>query len=946
MKKRSRIQTQIADRKAKRKEERQSKKRKRLPSHNNTNTAVLSSSATSNSSNNAPNEQQKQNPFNQNNVNINHKNNQLTPSQEKKQDKKKSKISSKQKTKKNKLLDMVDEATAAAIRKDDEEIAFLEKNLGLHKGNSKDKKKLHREYAKLEGYGDDFGDFLDGLDGILENIAGGDHVDDDSYEHDSLDDMMMVGHYRDSEEESLDDEASRAKKLLRKDVSFENDDDSDVDEELVPMKGGEEYYDDDYENSDEEDKYSLAESEEQENSSDEGKDNDDDDDESETHQANETRESNDESEEDNNSEDESDDDDSTANVKDHDEKYTYRPLPGQDLYGNIVDTNSADNEKPKKYIPPHLRNKQLQQPNDNQSNSQQKNDAKDDDPERKAKLMSLQRILNNNLNRLADNTLESVGKSISSIYSSNQYSIRDTNDCFWKNIKTACVVEHMVRTSLIPIYIACVSGVHFQSGDSVQLGGDIMERSVLALWGELAKYRESLSNDDSFVSKEASNYLLLLCYLYNYGVVHCTIIYDLVRHFIKYFTELDVELLLLILSHCGHQMRSDDPTALKDIVFLVQKRSVEMINDKKGSNNNDYNMVSSSRAQFIVTAITDLKNNKWKDKDTIIAEKTSNYRKVIGRMKSVVTTIGDGKSLSSNVLRVSIQDILDIETKGRWWKVGAKWAGHINNNAKGTQLDKDHNSNEKSTPQVDAKQKALLALAAKQRMNTDLRRSIFCIIMGSDDCQDAFENLVRNSMLKGKNEREVVRVIVHCCATEKVYNPYYAFLSNRISEYQSNCRFSFQLTFWDHFKQFESMKPRKAANLAKLLAYLLMNNRLNLNVLKIIDISPDEMPEAAIIFLTILFTNLFESIDDPDQITALFKRGDPSREYLEEKAREAMEEGNVLGTNDREELKANINIFLLHYLQESPKNKKKSTFRKNFKAAIKTCESDSFDLMF
>ena len=189
----------------------------------------------------------------------------------------------------------------------------------------------------------------------------------------------------------------------------------------------------------------------------------------------------------------------------------------------------------------------------------------------------------------------------------------------------------------------------------------------------------------------------------------------------------------------------------------------------------------------------------------------------------------------SKTLRVTVQDILDIEIKGRWWRVGAKWTGHKNDTEKKNQVEKESTINSKNDVKMDAKQKKLLALAAKQRMNTDLRRSIFCIIVGSDDCQDAFENLVRSDMLKGKNEREVVRVIVHCCGTEKVYNPYYAFLGNRISEYQSNCRFTFQLTFWDNFKQFDTMKPRKAANLAKLLAYLLMNNRSNLNVLKVIE---------------------------------------------------------------------------------------------------------------
>lgn len=37
----------------------------------------------------------------------------------------------------------------------------------------------------------------------------------------------------------------------------------------------------------------------------------------------------------------------------------------------------------------------------------------------------------------------------------------------------------------------------------------------------------------------------------------------------------------------------------------------------------------------------------------------------------------------------------------------------------------------------------LLQLAAQQRMNTDVRRTVFCIIMGSDDHVDAAERLLR-----------------------------------------------------------------------------------------------------------------------------------------------------------------------------------------------------------
>lgn len=37
----------------------------------------------------------------------------------------------------------------------------------------------------------------------------------------------------------------------------------------------------------------------------------------------------------------------------------------------------------------------------------------------------------------------------------------------------------------------------------------------------------------------------------------------------------------------------------------------------------------------------------------------------------------------------------------------------------------------------------LLQLAAQQRMNTDVRRTVFCVVMGSEDYMDASEKLLR-----------------------------------------------------------------------------------------------------------------------------------------------------------------------------------------------------------
>lgn len=46
-------------------------------------------------------------------------------------------------------------------------------------------------------------------------------------------------------------------------------------------------------------------------------------------------------------------------------------------------------------------------------------------------------------------------------------------------------------------------------------------------------------------------------------------------------------------------------------------------------------------------------------------------------------------------------------------------------------------------PSEDEWSTELLRLAAKQRMNTDVRRAVFCIVMGSEDYVDASERLLR-----------------------------------------------------------------------------------------------------------------------------------------------------------------------------------------------------------
>jgi len=642
--------------------------------------------------------------------------------------------------------------------------------------------------------------------------------------------------------------------------------------------------------------------------------------------------------------DDDDDDDSNASddtVEDHDNALTYRPSMGEDIYGNLIENGSGDTVKPTKYVPPHLR-KKLQGTESNGEDGGSDVVAETSSKADPETILQIKRSLNNSLNRLSENTIESVSKALSSLYS--EYPFHDINDCVWDNMRLACVPPHAVMSGLIPLYVAAMAGVHWLGGDGIQLGGCIIEWSVRELHESLVKARQPSDHQDmnSMMNKEGSNYLLIVCYLYNYGVVHCTLIYGLVRDLVASFKEVDIEALLLILSHCGQQLRSDDPSALKEIVILVKDQAQKP---------RDGDQADSSRINFMLDTVMSLKNNKPGKQQAVIREKTNQLKKVVGRIKTAAPSSLKGKK-SGSCLRVSLQDILDAETKGRWWMVGASWTGKQHNSQQDESLDieSDGDSQDPDGNEPEKEDK-LIALASSQRMNTDNRRAIFCIIMGSTDYDDAFEKLVRAGMLKPKVERDVIRVLVHCCGEEKAFNPFYGYLAMRVCEYQRKSNFTLTLTFWDTFKQMDTFPVRKVANLAKLLA-LLVGGRdgqyLNIGVLKRIDFTPSEIQENIAIFLTIFMTTLFES-SDKDRIKSVFtydtaaatapKKKKKTYDFFDSED-EDDDKGNGKSSHkeDLSELRESIAVFLLQYLKSSPKNTEGTQFHNNFCVALKICE--------
>lgn len=125
--------------------------------------------------------------------------------------------------------------------------------------------------------------------------------------------------------------------------------------------------------------------------------------------------------------------------------------------------------------------------------------------------------------------------------------------------------------------------------------------------------------------------------------------------------------------------------------------------------------------------------------------------------------------------------LFDIEKKGQWWLFG-DLVVKINYVEDVVQM---------MDVEVVEVQK-MLKLVDVQRMNIDFRKVIFCVIMSSEDYIDVFEKFFRLDLL-GKQDREIMRVLVECCLQEKVFNKYYIVFVLKLCEYDKNYKFILQV---------------------------------------------------------------------------------------------------------------------------------------------------------
>ncbi|OAV88950.1 hypothetical protein PTTG_04727 [Puccinia triticina 1-1 BBBD Race 1] len=428
---------------------------------------------------------------------------------------------------------------------------------------------------------------------------------------------------------------------------------------------------------------------------------------------------------------------------------------------------SSDNLK--RYIPPHMRSKQEEAPKDIG-----KPDAPPLDLRLKRQMMGL-------LNRVSPTSVPVCLESLRDLYVSHPRAVitHGLADLILGLISS----KDSLSPALLVTYAALVSAI---TRGGVQVSGVDIGWAATFIAELASKICEIYDTADPMntpaeeFGKSGINLLGFLSHLYFFQVVSCMLVYDIVRLLIENgLSEHRVEGLIVLLKASGLRLRHDDPSALKDIIIIVQGRRKNLENPN-------------ARTKFMLDTLTDLKNNKVRKEPQLSSgtpeELQENLKKYLGGLSKKT-------GLDPEPIQFKLKDLQEAHEKGKWWLIGAGWNGNPLVDGK-IQL---QGRTQDASPH-DSTDKVMMDLARRQGMNTDVRRSIFNAIMTGEDYVDACEK-INQLGLNSVQQREIIRVLLHCLGKEKNYNPYYTMIGQKLASESRSIQITMQYLLWDFFRE-------------------------------------------------------------------------------------------------------------------------------------------------
>ncbi|OQV20337.1 Nucleolar MIF4G domain-containing protein 1 [Hypsibius exemplaris] len=433
--------------------------------------------------------------------------------------------------------------------------------------------------------------------------------------------------------------------------------------------------------------------------------------------------------------------------------------------------------------------------------------------------IQLARQLKRLLNKLTEANMAGFVSQVEELYATN--SRHDMNETLTNLVFASCV-----SPSLMPKRFALEHGMFMgllYQNIGAETGAFYMQR-LLKQYDDLVSSDATTPEED----KRLDNVLLLWCHAYNFKILHASMIFDLLGELSARFNEKDIDMILLILRDVGFSLRKDDPAALKTLIEQIQAK----VTDKRIT---DPQM--GARIGFMMDTVTGIKNNNMKK---IPNYDPSEFEHLIKVFRSLIHK----GHVMETPLKISLTDLRMASERGKWWVVGAAW------NKPDLPVEEDADKQPKMALVASSFKQNLLDLAVKQRMNTDVRKAIFCTIMNAEDYNDAFQSVMKLH-LKNAQEAEIVHVLVHCGLNESPFNPFYSFVLEKFCllhrRYQKMVLFTLWdkiRCLWDEERQAATLTPVQQKNLASMVAHgLTHNHALPITVLKKINLAQMKLPK-------------------------------------------------------------------------------------------------------
>ncbi|CAK7273934.1 suppressor of glycerol defect [Sporothrix epigloea] len=522
-----------------------------------------------------------------------------------------------------------------------------------------------------------------------------------------------------------------------------------------------------------------------------------------------------------------------------------------------------------KYVPPALR--RAQQAPDSESEA----------------VIRVRRQAHHLIARLSDANLLTILSDVEKMYLDNprQYVTDAVTDKLLEQVQIEGALSNnvMVLIAGFAAAVYMVKGTDF-GANFIQQSATLFEKhysTLTELESDSVADRQKTSWSPS--SKTAMNLMSLMAELYNFRMIGSNLIYDYIQMLLTKLTETSTELLLRVFEICGRRLHQDDPRALKDVVSLIQPAILGAGGEKK----------MSVRTKHMIDRISEIrKSDKKKQRD---AENSGfghaeRIRKVLGNLPT------SRKLEAAGPLRVSLADIEKADKRGKWWLVGASWAGREGqteeedaatkgktgaedvtttlNRGLQTSIGKDDEDDVMGSWGADiADVEELDLLAREQGMNTNARRSIFVALLSAADSKDAHARLLRLGLNKYE-KREVANVLIRCVGSEQHYNHYYALVARQVCSADRRMAWVVQASVWKLFRRMgepmfgelpedgepdeedEATDLRRLINTAKLCGYLIACGSLGLDMLKCLNLM--RLQEKTRVFVEVLLLSFLE----------------------------------------------------------------------------------------